>query len=99
MWESLQNLIPAAAKQRNFAVGMQAITVCREYRSIAKRILPEQVQQNTDAKSYKEKILTLTAASPAHAQEINFKSHLIQEELNQSHGEDTVLKIKVEITE
>lgn len=99
MWESFQQFIPKAAIAYNCNKALEAASICRKYRSIAKRVLPEHVSTNTDAKSYQERILTLKANTTAHAQELNFKAHLIQQELNQAFGEDTVLKIKIEITE
>ena len=95
MWDSLQNLLPVVAARYHFKKALDAIEICREYRSLAPRLLPGESLKNTTARSYKDRTLTLAVQSSAWAQELQMRKHLIQEAINQKFGEDTVRKIRI----
>lgn len=95
MWDSLQNLLPKIAVKYHFKKALEAIDVCREYRSLAPRLLRGDPLNNTTAKSYKDRVLILTVKNSIWAQELQMHSHLIQNAINQKLGEKTVEKIKI----
>ena len=99
MWDSLQNIMPKAARKYKFTRTLKSIEVCQEYRSLASKIMPEKALDNTFPKSYKDHVLIIGALNSSWAQEINMKRHIIKNELNKKFGEKTVSKIKVDIKE
>ena len=98
MWDSLQNLIPKIAGKYKIARALKAIEICREYRRIAPRLLPEESLLHTDAKSYENRTLTLTAVNPAWAEQIQRNKHRITEAINQKYGEEIVKNIKIRLS-
>jgi predicted nucleic acid-binding Zn ribbon protein len=99
MWNSLKDILPSVAKKYSMKRTLDAIDVCREYRSIAPKLLPKDALRNTHAKSYKDNTLTISVGSPVWAQEIHMRRHLLKDELNRRYGEDTVRNIRIMITD
>jgi hypothetical protein len=99
MWNELKNLIPGAAGKYNMTRTLKAIEICREYRRLAPRVLPGESLLNTNAKSYKDSVLTLVATSPGWAEMIQRSKHIIQREINNKYGENTVKNIRIENAE
>jgi predicted nucleic acid-binding Zn ribbon protein len=98
MWDSLQNIIPKVANKYKFAKALKAIEICREYRNLAPRFLPAESSIHTDAKSYKDRTLTLTAVNSAWAEQIQRNKHRITEAINRKFGEETIKKINIQLS-
>lgn len=96
MWNSLQNLLPKAAGSYNMTTTLKAINICREFRSLAKKHLPPNAETETTP-SYKEDTATLTIGvkTPAWAQELNIKRHLILAELHQKFDPRAIKEIRI----
>jgi predicted nucleic acid-binding Zn ribbon protein len=97
MWSSLQELLPRAAGKYKIGKTLKAIEVCREYRRIAGKVLPEQALQNTYPKSYKNGALTIGANNSSWAQNLHMHKESLKKSLENSLGKGTVKKIKIHV--
>lgn len=98
MWNNIQDLIPKAAGKYNFAKTLNAINICREYRSLADTYLPKLDGEKIQV-SYKDGVLTLKVENSALVQEINMKKHLIQDDLNNKFGPNKIKEIKIRLAQ
>lgn len=99
MWSSLQNLLPKAAAKYQFNRTLDAIEVCRQFRSLAPRFLPGECLKSVKTRSYKDRTLTLAVGNSAWAQQLHMRGHLIRDELNHLCGPNTVSRIRIVVAD
>lgn len=99
MFDSFQKFIPKAAAEYNFTKQLQAVQICQEFRSLSKKMLPEQAQTQTFPKSYDGKTLTIGVLNSAWAEVIAMQKHEFLEAINKKYGTKTLQNIKIEMCE
>ena len=99
MWHDFQKIIPKAAGKYNFAMTLNSIKICQEYRNIAQEILPKSVLDNTFPRTFKNNTLIIGARNSSWAHELHMNKHRIHQSLKKKFGEHAVQKIKIEIAE
>ena len=99
MWDSLQNLLPRVAGKYHFKKALDAIEICREYRSLAPRFLPGESLKNAVPQSYRDHTLTVAVKNSSWAQEVQMRKHLFLDALNQKFGENAVKNIKILVSD
>lgn len=97
MFDPFQKFISSAASKYSFNKQLKAIEVCHEYSRIARKILKQEGEIQTSAKSYDKNILVVTVNNSAWAQQIQMNKHKIQASLNEKFGKKTIGKIKIEL--
>lgn len=99
MWDSFQNLLAGAAGKYNFRQTLKAIEVCREFRSLASKMIRPDASKNIFPKNFQDQTLTIGVYNSAWAQQLQLKKHLIQQELNKKFGKDSIQNLRIEMSE
>lgn len=99
MFDEFQKFLPKAAAHYNISKELKAAQVCQEFRSLSKTLLNEATREQTFARSYDGKTLTVGALNSAAAQQLAMQQHHILEAINHKFGPKTLQKIKVQVSE
>jgi hypothetical protein len=89
-----QSLFEIAANRMGIGTEFHAIKICHDARKYLDKCFPD-YQQEYRVASFKTGCLTITTKNPAVSQQIQIKSHMLQQELNQTLGENTITKVRV----
>lgn len=99
MFEPLQKLLPRAANHYGISVEMKAAKICHDFRSLVPEIFSniENAESHIQPAHYKNGELTITASSPAFAQEVIMRSPKIIEQLNLKAGKEIIKKLRTSL--
>lgn len=99
MFDAFQKFLPKAAAEYNFTKQMKAAEVCQEFRSLSKKLLSPEAQEQTFPRHYQDGTLTVGAINSAAAEQLSQQKHLLLEAINKKFGPKTLQKIKVQVSE
>ena len=97
MFKPIQSLIPKTANRLGVGKQLQAIDICNRYKKVATQILPEQAQNNTFPKWFKNKTLVIGVANSAWAQEVIMRKDAIIDEINSKVGRKVITDLRTQI--
>lgn len=90
----LKDLLPKAASKYQLQGELKAAMVVNRASTIIKDIFSEGVSSHIRVKRFKEGVLWIAVSNSSVAQEVHFKSFVLQKELNESLRERLVIKIR-----
>ncbi len=94
--EQLKNLLNISINKAGIKRQVQAAQICTECEKIIKTLDQKSLHQ-CKPYHYKNKILTISTPSSAHAQEILMHQHIIKEKINQHFNQTAVTRIQFKL--